>query len=36
MNVLIGIDLIVGVPNLLIFSSSFREYLEDLDIVTLA
>ena len=36
MNVLIGIDPIVGVPNSLMFPSGFREYLEDLDIMTLA
>ena len=36
MNVLIGIDLIIGVSNSLLIPSRIREYLEDLDIVTLS
>ena len=35
-NVLIGIDLIVGVSNSLMIPPGLREYFEDLDIVTLA
>ena len=35
-NVLIGIDPIIGISDSLTFPAGFREYLEDLDIVTLS
>ena len=35
-NVLIGIDPIIGISNSLMIPSGLREYLEDLDIVTLS
>ena len=35
-SVLLGIDLIVGISNSLMIPQGLHEYLEDLDIVTLA